>query len=289
VTSWILDCEQRLKQDSNVFGKMGKYWAEIAGANQTERQLQFIKSVVAKEGWILDLACGTGRHTNPLANEGFNVVGVDISAELLRIAKQHQAQTQLVQADMRHLPFKDGAFAAALSIDNSFGYLPTETDDLLSLKQTHETLRAGGVLVLDVFSREQLMHKYGKHHLSAQFKWLVLPALLRFPNRLSRGLLDRFYRWRDYPSFLLLQKRAVSGDGGWLCDFWVVCDKTDGKLLTFEHTARLYGLSRLQELLVEAGFRVSQVYGDYEKQAFTGCSSDRLIVLARLVASDRFK
>jgi hypothetical protein len=49
--------------------------------------------------------------------------------------------------------------------------------------------------------------------------------------------------------------------------------------LTFEHVARLYKLSRLQELLFEAGFRVNQVYGDYEKQDYSAGSS-RLIVLA---------
>ncbi len=274
-----MSVKQQLKQEANVFDKMGTYWAQIADANQTARQLQFIKGTVAKEGWILDLACGTGRHTIPLANEGYNIVGMDISAGLLRIAKQHKTQASLIQADMQHLPFKKGTFAAALSVDNSFGYLPSEKDDLESLKEAHKTLRTGGVLVLDVFNREQLVQKYTKQRLSARLKWLALPTLLRLPNRLSKRMLFWFYHWRSYPSFYLLQKRTVSRDGGWLCDFWVVCDKTDGRLLTFEHVARLYTLSRLQELLFEADFQVNQVFGDYEKQEFSADSS-RLIVLA---------
>ncbi len=274
-----MSVKQQLKQKTNVFDTMGTYWAQIADANQTARQLHFIKGTVAKEGWILDLACGNGRHTIPLADEGFNVVGLDISSKLLRIARQHKNQVHLIQADMQHLPFKEGVFSAALSIDNSFGYLPSERDDLESLKELHKTLRTGGMLVLDVFNREQLTQKYGKQRLSARLKWLALPTLLKSPNRLSKRMLFRFYHWRVYPSFFLLQKRTVSRDGGWLCDFWVVCDKTDGKLLTFEHVARLYTLSRLQELLVEAGFQVNRVYGDYEKQTYSAGSS-RLIVLA---------
>ncbi len=267
-----------VKQEMNVFDRMGTYWAQIADANQTTRQLQLIKNTVAKEGWILDLACGTGRHTNPLTEEGFNVVGLDISSKLLEIANQH-SQAQFVKADMQHLPFSDGVFAAALSMDNSVGYLPSETDDLRSLKEARKTLKAGGILVLDVFNREQLTQKYGKHHLSARLKWLALPALLRFPSCLSKRMLFRFYRWREYPSFFLLQKRSVSRDGGWLCDFWVVCDNATGQLQVFEHAARLYKLGRLQEMLFEADFRVNHVYGDYEKQDFTA-DSGRLIVLA---------
>lgn len=273
-----MDCEQRLKQESNVFDKMGKYWAEMADANQTGRQLQFMKSIVAKDGWVLDLACGTGRHTNPLASEGFNVVGVDVSCELLKIAKQKN-HAQLIQADMRHLPFKQRIFTVVLSIDNSFGYLPSQEDDLQSLKEAHKCLKTGGMLVLDVFNREQLTQKYGKKRFSASLKRLVLPTLLRFPKRLSKRLLFWFYHWRSYPSFFLLQNRTTSKDGNWLCDFWVVCDRTEGALLTFEHIARLYTFSRLQEMLIEAGLEVSGVYGDYEKQDFSAGSS-RLIVLA---------
>ena len=274
-----MGCEALLNQKANVFDKMGTYWAQIADANQTARQLQLIKNTVAKEGWILDLSCGNGRHTIPLTNEGFNIVGVDISSELLKIAKQHKNPAKLIQADMQHLPFKNGVFAAALSMDNSFGYLPSETQDLQSMVELRKILKTDGVLVLDVFNREQLTQKYGKQRLSARLKWLALPTLLKSPNRLSKRILFGFYHWRTYPSFFLLQKRTVSRDGGWLCDFWVVCDKTDGRLLTFEHVARLYKLSRLQELLFEAGFRVNQVYGDYEKQDYSAGSS-RLIVLA---------
>jgi ubiquinone/menaquinone biosynthesis C-methylase UbiE len=46
----------------NVFDLMGKYWAEIADQNQTERQVAFLKKALNPEWLVLDLACGTGRH-----------------------------------------------------------------------------------------------------------------------------------------------------------------------------------------------------------------------------------
>jgi len=261
----------------NVFDEMGTYWQQIADKGPTERQIQFIKNAFSKEGWVLDLACGTGRHTIPLTKEGFNVVGLDASLKLLKIAKQRQPQAQLVKADMQHLPFREKTFSAAISVDNSFGYLPTEQSDQESLKELHKTLQANGLFVLDVFNREQLTRKYGK--LLVNLQWLILPPLLKYPNRLSQSLLWAIYKWKEYSSFFLLQKRTVDAEAGQLCDLWLIIDKAGGKMRVFRHSARLYKLGRLNEMLVEAGFVVERVCGGYEGQDFTG-KSLRLIILA---------
>ncbi len=108
---------------ANVFDEMGVYWAEIASQNQTEKQLQFLKNQVKPDGYILDVACGTGRHSIPLSQLGYGMVGLDISATLLKIAKLHSKESQFVRGDMRFLPFKPQAFTAVISMDTSFGYL----------------------------------------------------------------------------------------------------------------------------------------------------------------------
>jgi ubiquinone/menaquinone biosynthesis C-methylase UbiE len=143
----------------NVFDEMGVYWAEIADKNQTEKQIQFVKNNLKADGYVLDLACGTGRHSIPLSKEGYSMVGVDASPNLLRIAKQHYSQVQLVRGDLRFLPFMPQAFEAAISMDTSFGYLSSEQDDRLSLTELWRVLRQGGVLIVDVFNRERLMLK----------------------------------------------------------------------------------------------------------------------------------
>ena len=266
----------------NVFDEMGIYWAEIADENSTARQIESLKNTVKRDGLILDLACGTGRHTNPLTIEGYNMVGLDVSSTLLRIAKKRLVQAQLVKADMQHLPFKPKAFLAALSMDTSFGYLPSEEDDLQSLTELRETLSQGGLLVLDVFNREHLIRKYKtglKRRFLALLKWMPLPLLLKLPSRLSKRLLFWFFKWKEYPSFFLLQKRTVSGNGERLCDLWVIYDKDKMQIMVFNHVARLYEFRQLQVLLGEAGFLVNRVYGDYEGQNFS-VDSSRLIVMA---------
>jgi ubiquinone/menaquinone biosynthesis C-methylase UbiE len=237
----------------SVFDEMGKYWAEIADQNQTGRQIQFLQEMLKKNGWVLDLACGTGRHLIPLSNEGYVVVGLDISPNLLRIAKTRWREAQLVRADLRFLPFQPDAFSAAVSMDTSLGYLPSEQEDRQSLRELRVVVHRDGVLIVDVFNCKRLMKRYQANG---------------EPKR------------REYASFFLLQERMVTTDGSRLHDLWTVRDKADGQVRVFEHVARLYTLGSLQGIVEKAGFSVKAVYGDYEGQTFSSESS-RLIFIAK--------
>ena len=139
---------------------MGVYWAEIADKNQTERQIQFLKSHLKPAGYVLDLACGSGRHSIVLSAEGYMMVGLDVSLRLLKIAKQRSQDIAVVLGDIRFLPFKTGTFDAAVSVDTSFGYLPSEADDKVSLSEVRRVMTQEGLLVIDVFNREYLALKY---------------------------------------------------------------------------------------------------------------------------------
>jgi SAM-dependent methyltransferase len=237
----------------NVFDEMGVYWAEISDKSQTEKQIGFLKNQLNLEGYILDLACGTGRHSIPLSKGGYNMVGLEVSGKLLTIAKQCWGEVQVVRGDMRFLPFKPKAFSAAISMDTSIGYLPSEKEDALSLAEVKRVVRQGGILIVDVFNRLELMTKY--------------------KEKISNS------KWKEYPSFFLLQNRTVSLDGEWLCDLWTIRDKDGVKQRIFEHTVRLYGQSELEGLLIRTGFVINGVYGGYEGEDFSA-DSLRFILLA---------
>ena len=64
-------------------------------------------------GACLDLACGTGVNLRRLTDAGWSVVGLDLSADQLRIARQRTpAGVELVQGDATRLPFDDASFDA---------------------------------------------------------------------------------------------------------------------------------------------------------------------------------
>lgn len=104
---------------------------------------------------VLDLACGAGRHTRPLAERGLRVFGLDLSEVLLLRAKKADAGARLLRADMRQIPFGANHFAAVTSFFTSFGYFRSEDDDLRVLLEIRRVLRDGGHLLLDFLNAEQ--------------------------------------------------------------------------------------------------------------------------------------
>jgi ubiquinone/menaquinone biosynthesis C-methylase UbiE len=111
---------------------------------------------------VLDLGCGAGRHVLFLAREGFEVHGLDSSAEALRICRERLREaglrTPLVQADMRRIPYPDGTFDAVLAIASL--YHGTLADIRRTLAEVRRVLVPGGLALLEFKSVRSF--RYGK-------------------------------------------------------------------------------------------------------------------------------
>ena len=81
-------------------------------------------------GWCLDVGCGTGVHLAALAEVGWSVVGVDASADQLRVARRRAGTplAGLVQADAARLPFPAGSCPLVVS-----AFTHTDVEDFTSL------------------------------------------------------------------------------------------------------------------------------------------------------------
>lgn len=95
---------------------------------------------------VLDIGCAAGRDTHSLKQAGFEAVGVDLSKNLLAIAKRDHPDITFLEADMRHLPFDDGTFDGIWALA-AFHHLE-KSDMLPTLKEWRRVLKPGGVLFL---------------------------------------------------------------------------------------------------------------------------------------------
>jgi SAM-dependent methyltransferase len=105
---------------------------------------QFVDWLGPVDGMVLDVGCGVGHLGRSLAAIGrtdVQLIGTDFQAELL--AKVEGGYSALVEADVHHLPFKDGAFAAAVA-SNSLHHFP---DLEQAMREIARVLKPGGVLV----------------------------------------------------------------------------------------------------------------------------------------------
>ncbi len=92
-------------------------------------------------GRLLDVGCGTGAHTAAFAEHGWQVLGVDISGDQLRLARERGLE--VVQGDAAELSFDDASFDAVVSM-----WTHTDVDDFSALlREVARVLRPGGPFV----------------------------------------------------------------------------------------------------------------------------------------------
>lgn len=120
-------------------------WADRTGA-EVDRALAMLGAKGGER--VLDMACGTGRHSLELARRGHEVVGTDISSDLLAIAETDAEAESLsasfVAADLRELDFSE-EFDLILNLnDGAIGYFETEEENHRTFEVIAAALRPGG-------------------------------------------------------------------------------------------------------------------------------------------------
>lgn len=112
----------------------------------------------AKEagGKVLDLACGTGRILSRLAEEGIDVVGLDLSEEMLKLARKKITgweKVELVQGNMMNfsLPYR---FNLIMIPYCSLIYMKNDQERLAVFQRCYDHLHPGGRLVFDFLAGE---------------------------------------------------------------------------------------------------------------------------------------
>ena len=202
---------------------------------------------------VLDLCCGPGRHTIPLAQKGIEVTAVDLSSFLLNRARENagaaKVAPEFVQGDMRSF-MRPNAFDAVLNLYTSFGYFEDRRDDERVLTNIFTSLRPGGTTVIDVIGKE-LQGRRG-HQITDLPDGSTCIQRIQLVNE-----------WTTLKSEFLL----VRGDS----------------TRRYHFTHRLYSGYELRTAMEAAGFDVS-LFGDFEGNAY-GPQSLRLIAVGRKPAT----
>jgi ubiquinone/menaquinone biosynthesis C-methylase UbiE len=119
------------------------------------------------EGTVLELGCGTGRVTIPVARTGASIVGVDRSVEMLRYARKRASRARLkgtvslLRGDIRSLPFREPApFSLVMAPYGILQSLVSDSDLTSTLASVWRILTPGGVFGLDLVSDLPVWKEY---------------------------------------------------------------------------------------------------------------------------------
>lgn len=223
----------------------------------------FNQNNVPRDGLILDLACGIGRISIPLAENGYNVVGLDISPSYIQRANEYAIEdgvsdnTRFVIGDMRKLAsiLSDYAgFDAIVNMWTSMGYWDEETD-LNILRQSLILTKPGGLFVMHTANRDTLIRRFQARDFSFGDDGLVV-----------------------------LMERELDLESSRMINFWSYY-RREGEDLRFlnrmEINHRVYSLHELKDQFQDAGWKVLESYGGFDQQPLSTDTFNMIIVAQR--------
>jgi SAM-dependent methyltransferase len=128
--------------------------------NEARQQVAFFRQQFGLvRGPVLDLACGMGRHIQELHDLGYHTIGCDLSYTMLRTGVVEYGPMAMALADMRHLPFGDGVFAALVNFFTSFGYFSSEDENLQVVREMARVLEKGALFLFDYLNVDRELQK----------------------------------------------------------------------------------------------------------------------------------
>lgn len=235
------------------------YDAELADRDD----LSFWRGVAAAHqgGRMLELGAGSGRVTAALAPFAAVLVAIDLSPDLMRLARTRLTPwpwVQLVRADMRALPFHQ-PFDLIVAADDPFSHLVEDEDRDRTLQAVAESLAPGGTFVLDAL-------------------WLS-PAEASAVS--SAGGRVRSQTTSLHGQRLRIVERwARPGERGQCCHARYEYRRAGSPPVIAEFEARDWSPAELSGRFRHAGLTISQVWGSYRRTAWDVSRSSQLIVEA---------
>jgi ubiquinone/menaquinone biosynthesis C-methylase UbiE len=218
---------------------------------------------MAKPTNILDIACGTGNHALILSQRGYDVTGLDLSEEMINVAKRKTAKANLdidfVVQDMRNIHL-DRKYDCAICMFTAFPYLLTYDDIKKALTSVKKHLVKGGVFLFDFVNISGLKPMPYKSWTKVQDQ---------------RGTFYRLHENRFDPKTSVLE-----------FPFQYILIAPDGSTETFEEVHRLRCMSypEIQRYLGMNGFELLAAYSwDGDKSSLKAFQQNtfRIIVVAK--------
>ena len=209
------------------------------------------------DGLVLDLGCGTGSMTELLAEKGYDMIGVDLSADMLEIAMDKRSKKGLdilyLQQDMREFELY-GTVRAIVCVCDSINYLESEEDLLEVFRLANNYLDPGGIFVFDL----NTPYKYRE----------ILGDSVIAENR-------------DECSFIW-ENTFYEEDGVNEYDLTIFCREEGGLYRKYEetHFQRAYEIEIVRKLIEEAGMKWEGVFDVETGKEPTACS-ERIYIIAR--------
>ena len=250
----------------NEFDPIVPFYDVFYGERDDDLQM-YRDFALAADGPILEIGCGTGRVMIPLALDGHQVTGLELSEAMLAAARakckaaQVSDRVTLVQGDMRDFEMPS-RFALAFIPINTFMHCYDTRQQLACLRCIHRHLQPGGQLIVDVYHPDPqvLLESDGR---------LVSEGAVLDPET-GHTILRLYTRRTD----LSTQTQHVT----FIMDEIGSDERVRRTLFPFR--LRFVYRYEMELLLHAAGYSLEAIYGSYDLEPFDS-NSEKMIFVAR--------
>jgi ubiquinone/menaquinone biosynthesis C-methylase UbiE len=230
------------------------------------RDVHFWRDLARETGGrVLELGCGSGRITLPLARAGVSLVGVDRSAAMLTRARRRTRRAQLsnrvslVRADIRSLPFRCRQFDLVIAPYGVLQSLVRESELTAALTSVAGLLAPGGTFALDLVPDLATWAEYRRR---VRFRGL---------RRSGGTRLTLIESVRQHP------RQHVT-----VFDQEYIEQKGDVRARRhFSLTFRTLSVPQVSRRLQRAGFRIAALFGDYDRKPWDRDAEAWLVLAER--------
>ncbi len=225
------------------FKKYAAYYNLLYSEKDYHKEVLYVEGLLKKNAGrkintVLDLGCGTGKHDNILSEHGHRVTGIDISENMIKIAKINAAKnTEYIVGDVRDIELKQ-KFDAVISLFHVASYQTTNKDFTNYLKTAYNHLNDNGLFIFDFW--------YGSGVLRD------MPAV-----RVKRLENERIQITRISEPVMYPDKNLVD-----VCFEIIIKNKKNSFIETIKetHTMRYWFMPEINYLAEELGFSVLHSY-----------------------------
>lgn len=225
------------------YTKFAKYYDLTHHFRNYEQHAEFLDLSIRKyfpaAHHILDIACGTGNHAIFMAKRGYNVVGLDLSQEMLDIAKHKikntDMQIEFIFCDMRDLKF-NSEFDVAYCLGLSFMELKTYDEINYCLNSIRRAIKPNGLFIFDVSNGWKMLSVETKKEFAKDETTKVI--------WLSSGHIDKLRRMMHLDNTFVIQ------------------DNNKTEIESGVEELRIFFPDELQMLVTNANFKIEAMLGD---------------------------
>jgi len=242
-----------------LYTKLAKYY-DLLAPSTTKQECIFLDKIFQKFGngqirKVLDLGCGTGRHTSLLQKMGYKVTGIDLSDQMLDMARQKSPASIFLKMDFCSPEFEENFFDASICMWSTIGYILEE-------EKFKEFIKNVAKVTKKIFVFSSTNHEKEDFQTDEKSEKVILipdgqikATMVRHYDR-ETGIRDEKYEYR-------------------------VIERGKETRFLDKNKLRLWKIDEIKKLLFPE-FEILNIYGDYStKDLFNIKKSDKKIIVCR--------